>query len=183
MPTKCGFVDAPAVSAPGAVPGDSTVLSPGPELPAATAATTPAATAPSVQSARKSCGPWTFPPMLMLITSTPSATESSIARQMSWLNAEPPKAMNPVDDPDLDPGTCGRLAAEPCPESRRVDQPRADRHRRPVGPAGADARHARTLLQGLRPGAVRLDGDRVRGQRVLGHATSALAAAPCRKAR
>src|SRR5690242_19671392 len=38
-PTKCGTLLAPADSARGADPGDSTVNKPGPELPAATATT------------------------------------------------------------------------------------------------------------------------------------------------
>src|SRR5262249_60477846 len=49
-PIKCWFVLAPAVITLGARPGVSTVPAPGPELPAATATTTPASVALSSPS-------------------------------------------------------------------------------------------------------------------------------------
>src|SRR2546427_457228 len=68
IPMKWGSVLAPAVIAFAALPGDSTVIVPGPELPAAIAATTPASTAALIASDNRSWGPWTPPPRLRLKT-------------------------------------------------------------------------------------------------------------------
>src|SRR3989442_1104116 len=61
---------------------------------AAVTAIVPASTAALIASESVSCGPWTRPPMLRLITSMPSATAFSTAAMMSWLNAPPPWWMN-----------------------------------------------------------------------------------------
>src|SRR5262249_30258734 len=57
---------------------------PGPELPAAIATTTPAFTARLLATTSWSLNPLMPPPRLMLMTSIPSFTASSIAWAMSW---------------------------------------------------------------------------------------------------
>ena len=77
------FVEAQAVIASAAWPGLSTVFTPGPELPAAIATTTPALAARLLATVSWSWKPLMPPPRLMLITSMPSLTASSIACAMS----------------------------------------------------------------------------------------------------
>src|SRR5712691_671282 len=83
IPKKWSFADAQAVIASAAWPGLSTVFAPGPELPAAIATTTPALAARLLATVSWSWNPLIPPPRLMLITSMPSLTASSIAWAMS----------------------------------------------------------------------------------------------------
>ena len=86
-PMKCGFVLAPAVITFAAMPGESIVPGPGPELPAATATITPASAAALTALARTSVG-IAPPPRLRLRTSMPSATAASTALAMTLLGVE-----------------------------------------------------------------------------------------------